>query len=267
MNGLPNHGSYSRYVKHACRCERCRAAGRTYRRRLGYDHVNGIRRRVDGTQTRIHIEQLIVRGWTQKQIAAAAGLNSATVSEALAARYATVGLNTATAILNIALDQTPPIPRRIVDATGTRRRLQALMILGHTMADVARQAGVGVSSLQQTADGRWDAIRATSAKKVARVYRQLSTTPAPRTLWSEKARNHAMTHGWHGPMAWDDIDDPACQPDSEAQTAPAHVRPDEVRKLAARGLDDEQIGRRLGLSPRTVLRARTAHNIPAGVAA
>lgn len=263
---LPAHGQYSRYIKHGCRCDLCRDAGRRYRLRLGYDRVNGVQRRVDGTQTRVHIERLIARGWTQKQIAAAAGLNSATVSEALSARYATVHRNTATAILKVELDRTPPIPRLIVDAIGTRRRLQALMVLGYTMADVARRVGVGVSSLQQTADGRWDAIRSTTAQKVARVYRQLSTAPAPRTLWSEKSRNEAMAQGWHGPMAWADIDDPQCVPDPDEPTAPGHVHAEDVAELVARGLDDQQIGQRLGVSPRTVLRARTAHNIPAGVA-
>ena len=264
---IPEHGTYSRYIKHACRCEPCRDAGRTYRRRLGYDRVNGISRRIDATQTRVHAQRLIARGWNQKQIAAASGLNTASVSEVVTGKYATVHRDTAAAILGITLTQQPPIPRLVVDATGTRRRLQALMVLGHTMAGVARRIGVGAPSLQQTADGRWNAIRATTAAKVARVYRQLSTAPAPATPWSEKARNHAMAHGWHGPMAWDDIDDPACVPDPDEPTAPQHVHPDDVAELAARGLDDHQIGQRLGLSPRTVLRARAAHNIPSGVAA
>jgi DNA-binding CsgD family transcriptional regulator len=266
LRALPNHGAYSRYLRHGCRCEPCRNAGRSYRLRLAYDHTNGARRRIDSTQTRIHAERLIARGWTQKQIAAAAGLNSATVSEVLSGRYATVNRRTAAAILNVALDQTPPIPRRMVDATGTRRRLQALMVLGHTLADVARRVGVGVSSLEQTADGRWDMVRASTAAKVARLYRQMSTTPAPRTRWTEQARNHAMEHGWHGPMAWADIDDPACEPDSNEPAAPGHVHADDVAELAAQGLDDQAIGRRLGVSARTVLRARAAHGIPVGVA-
>lgn len=264
---LPDHGTYSRYVSHACRCQPCREAGRTYRRHLGYDRVNGINRRIDPTQTRTHAERLTARGWTQRQIGAAAGLNSAQVSELLSGRYTTVHRNTATAILNIPLDAAPPIPRRIIDATGTRRRLQALMVLGHTLPDVARQVGVGISSLQQTVDGRWDMIRATTAAKVARVYRQLSLRPAPPTRFAEQARNDAMAAGWHGPMAWADIDDPACVPDVDGPTAPRHVHADDVAELAAQGLDDAAIGRRLGLSPRTVLRARTAHGIPAGVAA
>lgn len=264
---LPDHGEYSRYARHACRCEPCRGAGRRYRLRLGYDRVNGTPRRIDPTQTRHHAERLIARGWTQTQIAAAAGLRGTSVSDVMTGRWTTVSSRTAAAILGIELTQKPPIPKRIIDAIGTRRRLQALMVLGHSMAAVAAQARVGTSTLQQIADGQWDSVRTTTAVKVARAYRRLSLAPALRTLHSELVRNHAMEHGWHGPMAWDDIDNPACKPDPDEPAAPRHVHPDDVADLARLGLDDREIGRRLGLSPRTVLRARSAHNIPAGVAA
>ena len=266
MTTLPAHGTYSRYIRHYCRCQPCRDAGRTYRRRLGYDKTNGVARRIDPTQTRAHAERLIACGWTQRQISTAAGINSGQVSEVLSGRYATVSRRTAAAILSVALDRQPPVPRRMVDATGTRRRLQALMVLGHTLPEIAQRIGVGTTSLQQTADGRWDMIRGATAAKVARVYRQLSVRQAPPTRWAEQARNQAMARGWHGPFAWEDIDDPACEPDPCEPGAPAHVPAGDVAALAAQGLDDRKIGQRLGVSPRTVLRARTVHNIPAGVA-
>ncbi|KAF2774671.1 helix-turn-helix domain-containing protein [Streptomyces sp. OM5714] len=263
---LPDHGQYSRYIRHACRCEPCRAAGRSYRLRLGYDHTNGIRRRIDATQTRVHIERLTARGWTQAQIAAAAGINQATIS-VLMRSGSQVRRSTAAAILEVRLDQAAPIPRGFVDATGSRRRLQALMALGHTLPDIARYVGVGESSLQQTVDGRWSRIKSITATKVARVYRQLSIARPPESRFAEQARNDAMANGWYGPMAWDDIDDPACVPDPNEPVAPMSVHPSDVAELAAQGLDDAAIGRRLGVSPRTVLRARTAHGIPTGVAA
>lgn len=263
---LPAHGQYSRYLTHACRCELCRAAGRSYRLRLGYDHSNGIRRRIDATQTRHHIERLTARGWTQAQIAAAAGINQATIS-VLMRSGSQVRRSTAAAVLAVRLDQAAPIPRGMVDATGSRRRLQALMALGHTLPDIARLVGVGISSLQQTVDGRWARIKTTTATKIGRVYRQLSISPAPESRVAEQARNDAMAKGWYGPMAWADIDDPACVPDPNEPVAPMSVHPNDVAELAAQGLDDAAIGRRLGVSPRTVLRARTAHGIPAGVAA
>ncbi|MFD4257765.1 hypothetical protein ACFWR9_09035 [Streptomyces sp. NPDC058534] len=264
---LPGHGEYSRYIRHGCRCERCRAAGRSYRLRLAYDHTNGVRRRIDSTQVRVHIERLTARGWSQDQIAAAAGVNQATVSVIMSRPESQVRRSTAAAIFEVHLDQVAPIPRGMVDATGSRRRLQALMALGHTVPDIARQVGVGESSLQQTVDGRWSRIKSVTATKVARVYRQLSITPAPESRFAEQARNDAMAKGWYGPMAWADIDDPACVPDPNEPVAPVSVHPADVAELAAQGLDDQAIGRRLGVSPRTVLRARTAHGIPAGVAA
>lgn len=267
MTTLPDHGTYSRYIRHACRCEACRAAGRAYRRRLGYDHSNGIRRRIDSTQVRGHIERLTARGWTQEQIAAAAGVNQATVSVIMSRPSSQVRRSTAAAIFEVRLDQVAPVPRGLVDATGTRRRLQALMVLGYTIPDVARRVGVGESSLQQTVDGRWARIKSVTATKVARVYRQWSVVRAPESRFAEQARNEAMAHGWHGPMAWEDIDDPECLPDPGEPVAPMSVHPSDVAELAGQGLDDHAIGRRLGVSPRTVLRARLAHAIPAGVAA
>lgn len=264
---LPDHGKYSRYVRHGCRCDHCRAAGRSYRLRLAYDHTNGVARRVDSTQVRVHLERLTAHDWTQNQIAAAAGIDQSTVSLIMSRPGTRVRRSTAAAILDIRLDQTAPVPRGLVDATGSRRRLQALMVLGHTISDIARRIAVPESSLQQTVEGRWERIRSVTATKVTRVYRQLSVMRAPQSRFAEQARNEAMARGWYGPMAWDDIDDPACVPDPTEPAAPASVHPADVSELAGRGLNDAEIGRRLGVSPRTVLRARTAHGIPAGVAA
>lgn len=260
---MTTHGTYNRAVTHWCKCQPCHS----YRLRRAYDRANGIPRRTNATQVRVHIERLIARSWTQAQIAAAAGISQPAVSIILSQQYTGVHRNTAAAILDIRLDKTPPIPRGLVDATGTRRRLQALMVLGYTLPDIAHRVRVAESSLHQTIDGRWEKVRTLTATKVTRVYRQLSTIPAPPTRTAEHARNQGMAWGWHGPMAWADIDDPACEPDPEETPAPSHVHADDVAELAARGLDDAQIGRRLGVSPRTVLRARAAHDIPTGVAA
>ncbi|MEV8032237.1 hypothetical protein [Streptomyces sp. NPDC086182] len=238
-----------------------------YRRRLAYDRINGIQRRVDATQTRAHLERLSARGWTNAQISAATGLDSTTMSVIRSGRYAQVARATATAILSVRLDQAPPIPRGLTEATGTRRRLQALMVLGYPLPDVARQVGVSYFSLIQTAGGKWSSVRTPTANKVARLYRRLSLTPAPPTRTAELVRNEAMAQGWVGPGAWDDIDDPACEPEPCEVAGPRHIHPDDVAELAAHGLDDREIGRRLGVSERTVLRARMAHNIPVGVAA
>lgn len=261
---LPDHGTYSRAILHKCDCaEGCRS----YRIRRAYDRSNGVTGRTNATQVRHHIERLIAHGWTQDQIAAATGLNQATISIILSGQYKGVHKRTAAAIFDVRLDQTPPVPRGLVDATGTRRRLQALAVLGYNLTDIARQVGVAQGTLHQTIEGRWERVRTLVATKVARVYRQLSIRPAPPSRHAEQACNQAMALGWHGPMAWADIDDPACVPDPCQATAPRHVHADDVAELAARGLDDDEIGRRLNVSPRTVLRARSAHGIRSGVTA
>lgn len=260
---LPPHGTYSRAVIHKCDC---RNGCHSYRMRRAYDRSNGVSGRTDATQVRVHLERLIARGWTQDQIAAASGLNQATISIILSGQYKGVHKKTAAAIFDIRLNQTPPIPRGLVDATGTRRRLQALAVLGYNLTDVARQSGVAQSSLQQTLKGDWGRVRTLVATRVARVYRQLAMRPAPASRSAEQSRNQAMILGWHGPMAWADIDDPACRPDPGEPAAPCRVHADDVAELAAAGLDDGAIGRRLNASPRTVLRARAVYGIPSGVA-
>lgn len=260
---LPAHGTYSRALRHKCHCKLCNS----YRIRSAYQRASGTRGRVDATQTRNHIERLTARGWSQDQIAAAAGLNQATISIVLSGRFASVRRTTAAAILNIRLDQTPPIPRGFTNATGTRRRLQALMVLGYNLPNVSRRSGVAQQALHDALVGGCQAVRTSTAEAVARVYRQLATRPAPATRPAEQARNLAMLRGWYGPMAWEDIDDPACEPEPDETTAPRHVHADDVAELAARGLSDAEIGSRLRVSERTVLRARIAHNIPTGVSA
>lgn len=260
---LPGHGTYSRAFLHKCDCRPCRG----YRLRAKYDRSNGVRRRTGSTQVRAHTERLIARGWTQAQIAAASNLHQSTVSIILSARFDGCSRTTAAAILGIRLDQAPPIPRGLVDATGTRRRLQALAVLGYSLPAISRQSGVTDCALRAAIEGLRPHTRITTATRVARLYRQLATRPAPPSRHSEKARNRAMARGWHGPMAWADIDDPACLPDPDEPPAPGHLHPDDVTELAARGLNDAEIAGRLKVSPRTVLRARLAHNIPTGVAA
>ncbi|NJP70405.1 helix-turn-helix transcriptional regulator [Streptomyces sp. C1-2] len=236
------------------------------RLRDAYQRSQGLTVTIDGTQTRVHIERLTARGWTQRQIAHAAGLNATTLNAIVTGKSRKVRRENAAAVLSIRLDSKPTLPRGYVDATGTRRRLQALMVLGYPVSLVALKAGLGRSTLHPAVDGTWATVHSSTAARVARVYRNLCLHPSPRGPRAEQARNEAAANGWHGPMAWEDIDNPACQPDPGGPVAPRHVHPDDIAELAARGLDDAVIGQRLKVAPRTVLRARTAYGIPAGVA-
>lgn len=99
--------------------------------------------------------------------------------------------------------------RRLVDSTGTIRRIQALLALGWTYTELGRRAGGFTQD--------WAAMIIKSSKtnshtrqRVADLYAELSMTIGP----SSQGRTRAQAKGWLPPLAWDDdtIDDPAAQP-------------------------------------------------------
>jgi DNA invertase Pin-like site-specific DNA recombinase len=77
-----------------------------------------------------------------------------------------------------------------------------------------------------------------------------------------RARNYAHKNGWHGPLAWDDIDDPNCKPESERNRRKPGARkksavdPARVAELTDLGHSAAEIAFQLGCHVRTVTRAR-----------
>jgi hypothetical protein len=113
----------------------------------------------------------------------------------------------------------PDVDHRI-DATGTRRRIQALYAIGHREDDLARRLGYTspkrvfaeracVIPFMHNANSR-ARVYASTAAKVAALYDELRDVPGP----SKHLRERARRFGWHRPDEWDtaDIDDPASTP-------------------------------------------------------
>lgn len=103
---------------------------------------------------------------------------------------------------------------RLVDGTGTRRRLEALAAIRWPSSEIAerlgRRAHRSVSLLRNCKD-----VHVSTARRVAAVYDELSMTIGP----SEKTAQYAQKHGWVPPLAWDEdtIDDPTAEPYRGAQ--------------------------------------------------
>lgn len=95
--------------------------------------------------------------------------------------------------------------RRLVDGTGTVRRIRALWAMGWRSADIAARCGWGspqaISELAQPTTARRGVFLGT-AETVARVYDELCMTPGP----SDMTRRRAVRNGYAPPLAWDDID-------------------------------------------------------------
>lgn len=104
------------------------------------------------------------------------------------------------------------LPR--VDATGTRRRLQALAAVGHGNPHIARRIGdiVHSSYLSAIRSGRVPTTRVDVVEAVAAVYPQMATESP--VVKSHGVAATAIERGWAPPGGWEgvDIDDPNTRP-------------------------------------------------------
>ena len=206
---MRTHGRASTYA-HGCRCEPCSQANFRYQKRWKHEASLGLRRHIDSTEVRAHIGALLDAGWSAPGIAAAAGVGRAVVYK-LADGQATVRRESAARILAVAVTSAP---RRsdddevFVPATGTRRRIRALMAIGWRHADMQAHCG-SPTSVIASQKGCWVTWR--TRQRVAAMYDALSMTPGP----SDAVRRRAARLGYAPPLAWDDdtIDDPAATPD------------------------------------------------------
>lgn len=261
---LPRHGTYarangrpSRGIK-GCRCPRCRRAEAAYTKRRNYLNATGRPLRVDVEPAAAHLDALFDAGAGWTQLAAATGCSTSTLHLIRRRTSPKIHRTTAVKILAVRPGQAQPA-RRPVSNIGTRRRIQALMAIGHSMRDIATAAhGIDISVVREALNGaRRTGVTAQTASRIARAYRTLAARPGTNT----RARNRAAAAGWPGPAAWDDIDNPSEQPDLSGITATtrplkkrgeADVMAAEVHHLAALGESTYAIAKQLGRSEKRI---------------
>lgn len=103
---------------------------------------------------------------------------------------------------------------RLVDGTGTRRRIRALQAIGWRTGEIAKASGTTAWQVQKLARTAV-LVSVGTATAVAGAYEQLSGTPGP----SDEVRRRSLTKGWAPPLAWDDIDDPRDRPKARRRRA------------------------------------------------
>ncbi|MBI0301043.1 hypothetical protein JBE04_43030 [Streptomyces sp. PRKS01-29] len=148
---------------------------------------------------------------------------------------------------------------QLIDVTGSRRRIQALVYVGHSLRAVAEAAGTGRMRIHAIASGAQPTIQRNLAERIDAAYKRLAYKPVPVNKFTTRSRNTAKAKGWHGPLAWDDIDNPDAQP--ELEPAAGHV-PDqsetarhvaaEIQHLAAFNIPEHEIAQRVGRSQKYV---------------
>lgn len=93
---------------------------------------------------------------------------------------------------------------------GTQRRLQALVALGYTNRQLAKELDYPISQFAYLINLSEQGVTARVARKVEEVFDRLQLTIPPPCTGSTRAKNRAQRKGWPPPFAWDDdIDDPA----------------------------------------------------------
>jgi hypothetical protein len=211
---IPPHGSYARAngspgYRPACNCEPCRTTRLRTKKRNRVNRQLGRPGLIDATPARRRLEEL-QRTMSWLQIKAATGCDDCNLRQILDGTRSQIRRDTLDRILNIQPEE--PAPGKYLDATGTRRRLQALRAIGWSARAIAEAAGAGETSVERICNGQ-PAVRAVVTAKICTVYATLSQAPAPASRSATRAKGYAAAHGWPPPAAWDDIDDPQAVPD------------------------------------------------------
>ena len=214
------HGTYNQAHLDGCRCRACTRAHRR-RRKL---YAAGLRPvlppMVPAVRVAEHIASLVESGLTHHDIAQRAGLSYLSVRRHAYRREGRCRWESVERIL--------AIPARgaasaagYVDATGSRRRLRALAVLGWPLGVVAQRMGLSRDTLTDLRMGRLSRVRVHTAEVIARWYRIMVVEPPSARVRSRvsQARTGALARGWVGPMAWSaaSIDDPAAVPETDGK--------------------------------------------------
>lgn len=206
---------------------------------------------------RAHVVQLRAAGMPLERIAAAARvpapvLESILEDRPLARRQ--VGEETAQRLRAVTPARFLAGDSRLVDATGARRRLQALTALGWSRTALAARSGLHPETVRTILTA--PRCQAHAAAAIRTLYDRVwdeappAATPVQRQA-VDLARAEAATHRWAPPMAWDDdeLDDPTARPHGTVKArVTARERLDEVMHLARAGVPLEDAARRAGYS-------------------
>lgn len=232
------HGTHACYVLDRCKCPPCTAANSAYEadriRQHAYGRWNGY---VDARPAREHVQQLMAAGMGYHRIADVAGIGRTGLSKLLWGDPARgqqpsrrIRPTSADKLIAVQLDLAPGAR---VPATGTVRRLQALVALGYSISALGRALDVNrgnMSGLMTVA-----AVTRRRADQVAELYdawsmRLPAETNQRERISASRARNHARAHGWPPPLAWDD--DALDNADARPHTATAAADPGALDEAA-----------------------------------
>lgn len=267
MRDIPvPHGTRKGCKTYGCDCDPCREAARAYDRRVRRERAYGRWQPfVDAEPVREHVLSLKAAGMGNLRISELSNVSMKVIAGLL---YGTEGrppsrkvrVQTMQRLTAVRVSLEVMAPRARVDATGTRRRIQALTVLGWPQSVLAERLGMERSNINSITRNRTH-VEVATALAVRSLYDELWNQRPPerdrRERWAASiARNLAAERGWAPPLAWDDetIDDPTAEPQG-AGYVPGRCKlpePGEIAHLIAGGDSAEVLADRYDVSVRYV---------------
>ncbi|MFF4526935.1 hypothetical protein [Streptomyces bluensis] len=158
-----------------------------------------------------HLRHLIASGRSIAAISQDSGVSLNTIRKILKQRRPEIWRTTADKLLAL-----PDVPDKaaLIDSTGTVRRLQALVVMGHSQQTISGEVGCTYTYISMLTHGQRATVTVALALAVQAAYDKLSMHPGP----SVQGKARAARYGWNGPLSWDDdtIDDPNALPMTDA---------------------------------------------------
>jgi lambda repressor-like predicted transcriptional regulator len=205
---------------------------------------------VDADPLRDHVAALMAAGMSFKAIALTAGWSSRNaLADAMTRKRVMPRTLARVLAVNLASDN-----RRdaYTDATGSRRRLQALAVNGWPTRNLAAQLGhKDPATIQHVASGKTPTIRLRTKDGIRDLYERLWDQPGP----SKRTADIAKGKGWLPALAWDD--DLIDRPEHEAEDVRRRgvfgggsgITLEDIEEARQQGYESAQeIGWRLGVS-------------------
>jgi hypothetical protein len=221
------HGTKHGYILDKCRCRPCTDAARLAeaRRRKAQAFGRYDSGRTDAAPVREHLKMLMANGVSLRRASELTGISMSTLGYIVYGRKERgegprkrVLKRVALAVLTIQPSLETAAPQRIVDGTGSRRRIEALATLGYSVASTVRRVGM-IRNNAYPLMHKGAGIEAVTAIKIRELYDELWNKPYEPDEWRQKiaanrTRNMAAQKGWAPPLAWDDetIDNPKARP-------------------------------------------------------
>ena len=252
---LPDHGTYARAngcpgYRPPCNCDTCVPVRRRIRKLSNVNRQLGRPGIVDAAPARQHLARLRA-DMSMNAIAKAVGCNRDTLTEIDNGTKKRINRSTHNKIMALRIGS-QPTAALLIDATGTRRRLQALQTQGRSFDAIAESAATTRVRLEVIAKGQQPTVTRAIAERVAGAYESLLRTPLPESAGATRIRRKAEALRWREPLFWEDyggIDDPEFDPAAVERELKrdekAALRRADITHLADCGYEPEIIRQRL----------------------